>query len=279
MKMKKLILGAAALLLSTTLVAGCGSSDTAPKESTNANGDKVVTLKVGASPVPHEEILKHVAPTLEKEGVKLEIIPFNDYVQPNLKLADGGLDANYFQHIPFLESFASERKLDLTYIAKVHIEPIGAYSKKYKSKDELPEGATIAIPNSVSDVGRVLAMLDKNGLIKIKEGVGVKGTIKDITENKKNFKFKELESAMLPRVLPEVDLAIINTNYALEAKLVPTKDALFIEDKDSPYVNILAVKSKDKDNEALVKLAKALNSEDVKKFIEEQYKGSIVPAF
>jgi D-methionine transport system substrate-binding protein len=274
--MKKLLLGAMALLLSTSLVA-CGEKKevSAP---TGANGE-VVTLKVGATPVPHEEVLKHIAPQLEKEGVKLKIVPFNDYVQPNLQLNDGQLDANYFQHIPYLESFSAEHKLDLTYIAKVHIEPIGAYSKKYKSKDELPDGATIAIPNSVSDVGRVLALMEKQGLIKLKEGVGVKGTVKDIVENKKNFKFKELESAMLPRVLPDVDLAIINTNYALEAKLVPTKDALFIEDKESPYVNVLAVRTKDKDNPALQKLAKALNSPEVKKFIEEKYNGSVVPAF
>lgn len=280
MTIKKWFLGAAALVLSTTLVAGCGSSETAaPQETTGANGEKVVTLKVGATPVPHEEILKHIAPQLEKDGVKLEIIPFNDYVQPNIQLADGQIDANYFQHIPYLESFSAERKLDLTYIGKVHIEPMGAYSQKYKKVEQLPDGATIAVPNAVSEVGRVLALLDKNQLIKLKAGVGVKGTLKDIVENKKNFKFKELEAAMLPRVLPEVDLAIINTNYALEAKLVPTQDALFIEDKESPYVNVLAVAGKNKDNEALNKLAKALNTPEVKKFIEEQYKGAVVSAF
>ena len=140
-------------------------------------------------------------------------------------------------------------------------------------------GAKIAIPNDVTQVGRSLALLQKNGLIKLKDGVGINGTIKDITENKKNFKFQELEAAMLPRILPEVDLAVINTNYALEAQLVPTKDALLLEDKDSPYVNVLAVKTKDKDNEALQKLAKALNSPEVKKFIEDKYKGSVVAAF
>lgn len=275
--MKKLVLGAMALLLSASLTA-CGSTEEkAP--STTGGDSKVVTLKVGATPVPHEEILKQVAPTLEKEGVKLEIVPFNDYVQPNIQLAEGQLDANFFQHIPYLEDFSKSRKLDLTHIANVHIEPIGVYSKKLKKIDELQDGATVAIPNDVTQVGRSLALLAKNNLIKLKDGVGISGTIKDITENKKNLTFKELEAPMLPRALGEVDLAVINTNYALEAKLVPTKDALLLEDKESPYVNVLAVKSKDKNSEALQKLAKVLNSAEVKKFIDEKYKGAVVAAF
>jgi D-methionine transport system substrate-binding protein len=279
MKLKKFALGAVALLLTTSLI-GCGTKEDKKESASSTGGDnKVVTLKVGASPIPHEEILRHVAPELEKQGVKLDIVTFNDYVQPNLKLADGQLDANYFQHVPYLEQFSKDKKLDLTYITKVHIEPIGAYSKKHKSIQDLPDGATIAITNDVTNAGRTLALLEKNGLIKLKEGVGIKGTVKDIVENKKNFKFKELEAAMLPRVLPEVDLAVINTNYALEAKLVPTKDALLLEDKESPYANVLAVKTKDKDNEALQKLAKVLNSPDVKKFIEEKYQGAVLPAF
>ncbi|KEO82265.1 MetQ/NlpA family ABC transporter substrate-binding protein [Tumebacillus flagellatus] len=279
--MKKLILGAASLLLSVSLI-GCGSSSTKNESAgstTTEGGNKVVTLKVGASPVPHEEILKAIEPQLEKEGVKLDIVTFNDYVQPNLKLADGTLDANFFQHVPYMESFAKDHKLDLTALTAVHVEPIGGYSKKYKSVDELPDGATIAVPNDVTNEGRVLVLLQKKGLIKLKDGVGINGTLKDITENKKNFKFKELEAAMLPRVLPEVDLDMINTNYALEAKLVPTKDALILEDKDSPYANVLTVNTKDKDNEALKKLAQALNSPEAKKFIEDKYQGSIIPAF
>lgn len=277
--MKKLLLGALTLLLSASIV-GCGKTDnSAANKSAGTETNGVVTLKVGATAVPHAEILKFVEPQLEKEGVKLDVVEFSDYVQPNLKLADGTLDANYFQHVPYLEDFSKQHKLDLTYIAKVHIEPMGAYSKKYKSVNDLPNGATIAIPNDVTQVGRVLALLDKNHLIKLKDGVGINGTTKDIVENSKNFKFKELEAAMLPRVLPEVDLAVINTNYALQANLNPTKDALFIEDKDSPYANVLAVKTKDKDNAALQKLAKALNSPEVKQFINDHYKGAIVPAF
>jgi D-methionine transport system substrate-binding protein len=277
--MKKVIVSALTLLLSASLV-GCGSSSKDNTASSSTGGDnKVVTLKVGASPVPHEEILEQVKPLLEKEGVKLDIVPFNDYVQPNLKLADGTLNANFFQHVPYQDTFSKEHKLDLTAITKVHVEPIGGYSKKIKNISELADGATVAIPNDVTNEGRVLALLDKNKLIKLKDGVGISGTLKDITENKKNLKFKELEAAMIPRVLPEVDLALINTNYALEAKLVPTKDALLLEDKDSPYANVLTVNTKDKDNEALKKLAKALNSPEIKKFIEDKYQGAIVPAF
>ncbi|HEU4963365.1 MAG TPA: MetQ/NlpA family ABC transporter substrate-binding protein [Bacilli bacterium] len=278
--MKKLLLGAMALLLTGSLAAGCGSTNDKSNNTASDNGgDKTVTLKVGATAVPHEEILKHIQPALEKDGVKLDIVPFNDYIQPNLQLADGELDANYFQHIPYLEEFSKSRGLDLTYIAKVHIEPIGAYSQKIKKIEDLQDGATIAIPNDPTQVGRALALLDKNGLIKLKEGVGISGTVKDIVENKHKYDIKELEAAMLPRVLTDVELAIINTNFALEADLVPTKDALLIEDKDSPYVNVLAVKTEDKDNEALQKLAKALNSDEVKKFIEDTYKGAVVPAF
>ncbi|TCP54392.1 D-methionine transport system substrate-binding protein [Tumebacillus sp. BK434] len=276
--MKKLLLGAMTLLLSASLVA-CGTDSAKKENATGDAGNGVVTLKVGATPVPHEEILKHVAPQLEKEGVHLEIVSFNDYIQPNVQLGDKQLDANFFQHIPYLEDFSKERNLDLTHIAGVHIEPMGAYSKKYKKASDLPDGATIAVPNDVTQVGRSLALLEKNGLIKLKAGVGISGTLKDIVENNKKFKFNELEAAMLPRVLPEVDLAVINTNFALQVDLVPTKDALFIEDKDSPYVNVLAVRTEDKDNAALQKLAKALNSEDVKKFINDKYKGAIVPAF
>ncbi|PWK08955.1 MetQ/NlpA family ABC transporter substrate-binding protein [Tumebacillus permanentifrigoris] len=276
--MKKVIFSALTLLLSASLI-GCGTSAKDATPSTTGGDSKVVTLKVGASPVPHEEILKQVAPLLEKEGVKLDIVTFNDYVQPNLKLADGTLNANFFQHVPYQETFSKEHKLELTALTKVHVEPIGGYSKKIKNISELADGASVAIPNDVTNEGRVLALLDKNNLIKLKAGVGISGTLKDIVENKKNLKFKELEAAMLPRVLPEVDLALINTNYALEAKLVPTKDALILEDKDSPYANVLTVNTKDKDNEALKKLAKALNSPEIKKFIEDKYQGAIVPAF
>jgi D-methionine transport system substrate-binding protein len=273
-------------ILSTVLalsLAACGSkTETAPNPA-NSGSDggeqKEITLKVGASPVPHAEILKFIQPKLKEQGINLEIKEFTDYVQPNVQLNEQQLDANFFQHIPYLEQFNKDQNMNLVPVVPVHIEPFGAYSKKIKKIDELANGATVALPNDPTNNGRALALLEKNGLIKLKDGVGIKGTVKDIVENKKNLQFKEVEAAMLPRVLEEVDLAMINTNYALEAKLVPTKDALIIEDKESPYANYLVARPDNKDSEAIQKLAKELNSPDVKKFIEDTYKGAVVPAF
>lgn len=230
--------------------------------------------------MPHAQILNVVKPLLEKEGITLEIVEFTDYVQPNLKLAEKELDANYFQHIPYLEDFSKEHNLDLTYIAKVHIEPMGIYSQKIKNLSELKEGATIAIPNDATNGGRALLLLQSAGVIKLKPDAGIKATVNDIVENpKKKLKISELEAATLPRVLSDVDAAVINTNYALEAGLIPTKDALFIESANSPYVNVLVVRKGDESRPELKKLAEALNSPEVKKFIEETYKGAVVPAF
>ncbi|GEB35627.1 MULTISPECIES: MetQ/NlpA family ABC transporter substrate-binding protein [Brevibacillus] len=280
--MKKLVVSVLSTVLAFSLAA-CGSkTETAPTPTEGgAQGgqQQEVTLKVGASPVPHAAILKFIAPKLKEQGVNLEVKEFTDYVQPNVQLNEKQLDANFFQHKPYLEEFNKGQNMDLQPVIAVHIEPFGAYSKKVKSVDELAEGATIALPNDPTNSGRALALLEKNGVIKLKEGAGISGTVKDVVENKKNLKFKEVEAAMLPRVLEEVDLALINTNYALEAKLVPTKDALFLEDKESPYANFLVARPDNKDSEAIQKLAKELNSPEVKKFIEDEYKGSIVPAF
>jgi D-methionine transport system substrate-binding protein len=279
--MKKVVVSVLSAVLAFSLAA-CGKTETAPAPSTGGQqggAQQEVTLKVGATPVPHAEILKFIQPKLKEQGVNLEIKEFTDYVQPNVQVNEKQLDANFFQHKPYLEQFNKDQNMNLVEVVPVHIEPFGAYSKKIKSIAELPDGATIAVPNDPTNNGRALALLEKNGIIKLKEGVGINGTVKDIVENKKNVQFKEVEAAMLPRVLEEVDLALINTNYALEAKLVPTKDALIIEDKESPYANYLVARPDNKDSEAIQKLAKALNSPEVKKFIEEQYKGAIVPAF
>ncbi|MDI6813236.1 MAG: MetQ/NlpA family ABC transporter substrate-binding protein [Desulfitobacteriaceae bacterium] len=273
------------LVLSLAIVlTGCGT--TAPNKATapqngGATGTaaKAVTLKVGATPVPHAEILEFVKPILAKDGVNLDIVPFTDYVQPNLALDKGDIDANFFQHQPYLDSFNKDHNLKLVTIAKVHIEPMGLYSKKVKKVDEFKNGDTIAIPNDPSNAGRALALLQKAGLIKLREGVGIKGTAQDIIDNPKQLKVKMLDAAQLPRVLQDVAGAVINTNFALEAKLNPTQDAMFIEDKDSPYANILVVKDIRTGDPNLQKLAKVLNSPEVKKFIEDKYKGSIVAAF
>lgn len=259
------------------IVTGCGSNQA---NEADPEGEKeFVTIDVGASPVPHAEILEVIKPLLEDEGIKLNIIEFTDYVTPNLALADGELDANYFQHIPYLEAFSSERNLDLTYNAKVHIEPMGVYSTKIESLDEIKEGASVAIPNDPTNGGRALLLLESAGLVKLKEGVGIDATKNDIVENPKNLDINELEAATLPRVLEDVEIAVINTNYALEAGFVPTEDALFIETSDSPYVNVLAVRKGDENRPELVKLAEALKSPEVKQFIEEKYGGAVVPAF
>ncbi|ANF83668.1 MetQ/NlpA family ABC transporter substrate-binding protein [Pseudomonas sp. M5A4_2d] len=236
-------------------------------------------LVVAATPIPHAEILELVKPTLAKEGVDLEIKVFTDYVQPNTQVAEKRLDANYFQTLPYLENFNKGKGTNLVTVIGVHVEPIGGYSKKIKNISELKDGATVAIPNEGSNSGRALLLLQKNGLITLKDPTNALSTPKDIASNPKHLKFKELESALLPRVLDQVDLDVINTNYALEAGLNPAKDALIIEDAKSPYVNFLVARPDNKDSDAIQKLAKALTSPEVKAFIEKKYNGAVVPAF
>jgi D-methionine transport system substrate-binding protein len=236
-------------------------------------------LKVGATPVPHAEILEFVKDDLAEEGVELEIVEFTDYVTPNLALSDGSIDANYFQHVPYLNQFSTDRGLDLVPVTKVHIEPIGLYSDKYTDVDQLPEGSKIAVPNDPSNEGRALILLHNNGIITLEDPSDLNATPLDIVENPKNIKFEELEAAQLPRVLPDVAGAVINTNYALEADLNPVDDALVLESSESPYVNILVVRAGDEDNENIQKLVAALNTTKVKEFILEEYEGAIVPAF
>jgi D-methionine transport system substrate-binding protein len=237
------------------------------------------SLSVAATAVPHAEILEFVKPALAKDGVELNIKVFTDYVQPNVQVAEKRLDANFFQHQPYLDEFNKSRGTELVSVAGVHVEPFGAYSSKHKSLAELPQGATVVIPNDATNGGRALLLLQKAGIVTLKPEAGILATPKDIVENPKTIKVRELEAATLPRVLTQVDLALINTNYALEAKLNPTKDALIIEGNDSPYVNILVARADNKDNVALQKLAKALNSAEVKAFIAEKYQGAVVPAF
>ena len=236
-------------------------------------------LSVAATAVPHAEILEHVKPALAKEGVILDIKVFTDYIQPNVQVAEKKIDVNFFQHKPYLDEFNKNKGTNLVSVAAIHVEPYGAYSRKVSKVADLPNGATIAIPNDPSNGGRALVLLEQNGLIKLKDSHNILSSVKDIAENKKGFKIKELEAATLPRVLDQVDLALINTNYAIEAKLVPTRDALFIEDSKSPYANLLVSRPDNKDSDAVKKLVAALHSEDVKKFIASKYQGAVVPAF
>ncbi len=276
MKKSLSILLAAALTIG---LAGCGAKNNSEAANTGAasSGAEKKVIKVGATPVPHKEILEAAVPLLEKKGYKLEIKEFTDYVQPNLAVNDGELDANFFQHVPYLQNMNKEKNLNLDYTVKVHIEPMGVYSHKIKDIKELKEGATIAVPNDATNEARALRVLETAGLIKLKSGDLV--TALDITDNTKKIKIKELEAAQLPRTLDDVDAAVINTNYALEAKLNPSKDALAIESKDSPYANVLAVRKQDKDKDSIKALSEVLNSPEIKKFIEDKYNGSIVPAF
>ena len=209
------------------------------QEVQDSKNDKVI--KIGVTPKPHEEIVNIAKPLLEKEGYTVEITEFNDYVQPNTAVSEGSLDANFFQHMPYLKEQNESKGFKLVSVGAIHLEPMGLYSKKIKSLDELKDGATIAVPNDASNEARALKLLAGKGIIKIKDGELV--TPKDITENPKNLKFTELEAAAVPRAIDDVDAAVINGNYAIEAKFNPTKDAIIIEDKDSeaakPYANIL----------------------------------------
>ena len=236
------------------------------------------TLTVAASAVPHAELLEFVKPTLAKEGVDLQIKVFNDYVQPNVQVEQKRMDANFFQHQPYLDEFNKAKGTDLVSVAKVHVEPFGAYSDKIKSLHDPPGPGNVALPNDATNEGRALLLLAKAGLITLKDPTSILATPKDVLQNPKNLKFRELEAATLPRVLTQVDLALINTNYALGAKLDPTKDALIIEGAESPYANILVTTQANKDSDAIKKLVAALNSPEVKAFITEKYKGAVVPA-
>ncbi|MDR2092210.1 MAG: MetQ/NlpA family ABC transporter substrate-binding protein [Azoarcus sp.] len=236
-------------------------------------------LRVGATPVPHAEILEFVKPALEKQGVTLDIKVFTDYVQPNLQLVQKRLDANFFQHKPYLDEFNKSRSAALTSVVAVHIEPFGAYSKKVGKLDALAEGATVAMPNDTSNGGRALLLLAAHDLIRLKDGASITATVHDIVSNPRKLRFREIEAATLPRALGQVDLALINTNYALEAGLDPLADAIIIEGAESPYVNILVARPDNAASEAVKKLAAALTSPETRKFIEKRYKGAIRPVF
>jgi D-methionine transport system substrate-binding protein len=237
------------------------------------------TLTVEATKIPHSEILEKVKPILAKQGVDLKIVVVTDYVKPNLDTNDGTVDANFFQHVPYLDDFNKKKGTKLVSVAKVHVEPMAVYSKKYKKLSKLPKGATIAIPNDSTNKGRALLLLQKQKLITLKDSKNILSTERDIVKNPKNLKFKVLDAAILPRTLADVDAAVINTNYALVAKLNPIKDSLAIESSDSPYANVLVVKKGNEKNAAIQKLVKALNSAEIKKFINDKYKGAVVPAF
>ncbi len=266
-------------LAATLIFSGCGGGggDT-PAPS---GGDKLnATIKVGATPVPHAEILEEIKPDLQEKGVTLEIVEFNDYVQPNIALNDGELDANFFQHEPYLNDFVKEHtEMKIKNVGGVHVEPMGIYSTKIKKLDEIPFGGTVSIPNDATNGGRALLLLHKADVITLRAGVSEMATVQDIISNNYDLTIQEIEAAQLPRTLDDVDISVINTNFAMNANLNPMNDALFMEDKTSPYVNIVVVRDGDENRPEIKALLETLRSDKVKNFINEKYKGAIVPAF
>jgi len=270
--MKKLLFFLSVIFV--LFLAACGGGDSDSAEQTE--------ITVGASSIPHSEILEEAKPLLEDEGITLNIEEYQDYVLPNDDLANGTLDANYFQHTPFLEQTIADTGYEIESIGGIHVEPMGVYSQNIESVDDIPEGAEVILSNSVADHGRILTLFENEGLIKLDENVEKsEATIEDIVDNPLNLKFApDFDPAFLPEVYhsEEDALVVINTNYAIQADLKPLEDALFIEGEESEFVNVVAVRSEDADNEALQKLVDVLQSEEIQNFILENYDGAVVPA-
>ncbi len=270
-----------ALALGLLAFIGCG--DTADKKGSEANASAnnasaaSQTITVGATPVPHAEILEFVKADLANEGFELVVKEFNDYVQPNLATDSGELDANFFQHIPYLEEFNKNKGTTLVSVAGIHLEPMGVYSRKHSGFTITSDGVSIAVPNDPTNESRALDIIAKTGVVTFKESA--LKTPLDIVSNPKNIVFKELEAAQMPRALDDTDFAVINSNFAMAAGLKPTKDSLVMEDKESPYVNVLVVKAGNEESAKTKALIKALQSEKVKAFIAEKYQGAVIPAF
>ncbi len=237
------------------------------------------TVKIGVTPGPHAQILEAVKPIAAKQGLDLQIIEFSDYVVPNVALDSGELQANSFQHQPYLDNQVADRKFKIVSVGTTVNFPIGIYSKKYKTFDEVPVGGTIAIPNDPTNGGRVLLLLQDKGILKLRDGVGFKPSVADITANPKKLKIVEIDAAQLPRSLPDVDAAGINTNYAKEAGLDPVKDPILREDPKGPYVNVIAVRTQDKDKPWVAVLVKSYQSPEVKQFILDTFKGAVLPSW
>ena len=283
MKLKKFTAVALASALSLGLLSACGSNANETPSAGSDNNTEAVTIKIGATPAPHAEILEVVKPILAEQNINLEITVFNDYVTPNTAVEDGSLDANYFQHITYMNDFNESDGTHLVSAAEVHYEPFGLYAGKTDSLDALADGAQIAVPNDATNEGRALLLLQDLGLLTLNEDAGLEATPNDIADNPHNLQFQEMDAAMLPQTIEEVDFSIINSNYALDAGLNPTTDALATEDAQSDaaqaYANIIAVKEGNENNEAIKALVAALQSDEIREFIETNYNGSVVPMF
>ncbi|MDC7277892.1 MetQ/NlpA family ABC transporter substrate-binding protein [Butyrivibrio fibrisolvens] len=275
---KRLLTLLTAGVLATSLFAGCGSNAAGDAAKTNSAEDKVITI--GATPSPHAEILELVKENLAAEGYTLEIVEYNDYVIPNTALEDGDLDANFFQHQPYLDDFNAEKGTHIVSVAAVHFEPMGIYAGKTASVDEVSDGAVVAVPNDTTNEARALLLLEANGLIKLKDGAGITATVLDIEENPLNLEIQELEAAQIPNSLQDVDIAVINGNYALSAGV---SDPIAVEASDSlaaeTYANIVCVKEGNENTDKTKALVDAVLQDNVKEFIEGKYEGAVVPVF
>lgn len=255
--------------------AGCGGSDS--KQA--ATKDTKKEIKIGVTAGPHAEVMEEVAKEAKKQGINIKVVEFNDFVQPDKALSEGDLDMNSYQHQPYLDNMVKKQGMKLTSIGKTILMPMAVYSHKYKNLKDVPDGAQVTIPNDPTNGGRGLLLIQQAGLIKLKNGTDVNASVADITENPKNLKFVELDAAQISRSLDDTDVACVNTNYAIPAGLNPQKDAVLVESKDSPYACVLAVRQGDENNETYKKILAIYQSAPIKKFIEDKYKGSILPAF
>lgn len=262
------------------LLAACGNEE-ATDTAENSNETEETTIRVGASNVPHAEIIEHVAPTLEEEGITVEIERYNDYVIPNVALEEGDIDANYFQHEPFFEDAVAENNYDFVNAGSIHLEPIGAFSQRHENLEDLPENATILVSSNAPDYGRVLAILQDAGLLTVEEGVDLTtASFDDIAENPLNLQFEyEYDPALMPTLLEqdEGDVVFINSNFAVDHGLNPLEDAIAIEKSSSPYGNVVAIRSEDEDNPAITRLIEVLKSEETQEFILDTWDGAVVP--
>lgn len=275
---KLMVIGA----LSAATLAGCGVSSKSNSTATGPNGQKETVLKVGATPVPHEQILNLVKPVLAKEGIDLQVVEYQDYVQPNRALADGDLDANYFQHVPYLNDYNQKNHTDLVPTVSVHFEPLGLYAGRSKSLSDIQDGAKIAVPNDTTDEARALLLLESAGLIKLKQPENLSETKQDIVSNPHNIQIEEIEAATIPRVIKDVNYAVINGNYAVQAGF-KVSDALVAEKADSlaakTFANVVVVRKGDEHKPAIEALDKALTSPAVEQYINNTYHGSVIPIF
>ncbi|MDM5231619.1 MetQ/NlpA family ABC transporter substrate-binding protein [Lysinibacillus pakistanensis] len=275
-KRNKFLLGLAGLTLAAALV-GCGSKEDSKEDQGKAIDENKIV--VGVTSGPHEQIAEAAAKVAKEKGLEVELKSFSDYVLPNTSLAEGDLDANSYQHEPFLDTFNKDHDTDLVPVGKTILNPMGVYSEKYKSFDEIPDGATFGLPNDPTNGARALFVLQEAGYIKLKEGAGLTASIRDVEENKKNLKFIELEAAQIPKQLSEVDVAAINTNFALEAGINPKKDSILLESTESPYVNYIVVRAENENDPTIKKFVEAYQSDEVRKFIEDEFKGSVIASW